>query len=420
CPATRVAGRLAACRSADRVAAAFGRMLPRRWLTALRRRIVARLWCTLHLALLHLLLTHLHLALLLLHLRGALLLGLLVPRALLFLHLRLTLLLHLLLAGPFLLCLLLACALLRLGLCLLLLLRGAVVDLLRCAFYRPHHGQAARSGRAVPLRFARGTDHGCARQRRGLIGMCESRGGQFIGARGGVPHGVHRRLDRMHRVLERLGRTGTARGRFAWTRCHDGACRLGTRRRFRRSRRRRRTRCCADRCSAGGCANQLHAILARRRLRLAQVLQLRRRQRLAMLAGDDFLARREIDRTRRRLVARDHRTRERLAALDRGRPRRRVAQAQAAPVGGGSGAHRNFGACELGAVELQHGGTHGTRAGEDVLRHRRHGGRHRTVRIVMPAARRHPARTVIAVEIVDDRLVVVHVADVGDVDVGEV
>src|SRR6185437_16159781 len=304
CPATRVAGRLAACRSADRVAAAFGRMLPRRWLTALRRRIVARLWCTLHLALLHLLLTHLHLALLLLHLRGALLLGLLVPRAVLFLHLRLTLLLHLLLAGPLLLCLclclalllrlLLACALLRLGLCLLLLLRGAVVDLLRCAFYRPHHGQAARSGRAVPLRFARGTDHGCARQRRGLNGMCEARGGQCLGARGGVPHGVHRRLDRMHRVLERLGRTGTARGRFAWTRCHDGACRLGTGRRFRRSRRRRRTRCCADRCSAGGCANQLHAILARRRLRLAQVLQLRRRQRLAMLAGDDFLARREI------------------------------------------------------------------------------------------------------------------------------
>src|SRR6185437_9965262 len=103
--------------------------------------------------LLHLLFTR---ALLFLHLRLALLLCLLFTRALLFLHLRLALLL----------CLLFTRALLFLHLRLPLLLRRAVVDLLWCAFDRPHHGQPARC-RCVPLRLLGGPDHRRARQRGG-------------------------------------------------------------------------------------------------------------------------------------------------------------------------------------------------------------------------------------------------------------
>src|SRR6185437_8051296 len=124
--------------SAEWIAAALGRVLLRRWLAALWSRPVARLRRALHFALLHLPL-HLRVALLL-HLHGALLLHLLFARALLFLHLRLALLLRLLRTR----------ALLCLG--LPLLLRGTVVDLLRHAFDRPHHGQTARC-RCVPLRL---------------------------------------------------------------------------------------------------------------------------------------------------------------------------------------------------------------------------------------------------------------------------
>jgi hypothetical protein len=152
------------------MAAALGRMLLRRF-AVLRSRPAVGLWCVLYFPLLHLSLAlHLHLALLL-HLHRTLLLHLLLrARALLFLHLRLALLLRLLLACTpllhlrllaLLLCLLLADSLF-LQLCLLallllgaraflciglrppLLLRGAVVDLLWCAFDRPHHGQPAR------------------------------------------------------------------------------------------------------------------------------------------------------------------------------------------------------------------------------------------------------------------------------------
>src|SRR6185437_799961 len=99
--------------SAEWIAAALGWMLLRRWLAALWSRPVARLRRALHFALL-------------LHLHGTLLLHLLFTRALLFLHLRLP-----------------------------LLLRRAVVDLLWCAFDRPHHGQPARC-RCVPLRLLGG------------------------------------------------------------------------------------------------------------------------------------------------------------------------------------------------------------------------------------------------------------------------
>lgn len=171
--------------SADRVIAAFGWMFPRRRLAALRSGPFAGLRCTLHFALLHLLLAlHLHFALLLLHLHGASLLGLLL------LHLHLALLLHLLLASTLLrlhlritllLRLLVSHPLLRLGLCLPLLVRTLVVDLLGCPFDRPHDRQAPRSP-CVLLWFGRGADHGCAWQRCGLVGVRETRGWQLVGA----------------------------------------------------------------------------------------------------------------------------------------------------------------------------------------------------------------------------------------------
>src|SRR6185437_11759300 len=148
--------------SAEWIAAALGRVLLRRWLAALWSRPVARLRRALHFALLHLPL-HLRVALLL-HLHLALLLCLLVTRALLLLHLRLALLRCLLLR------LLRTCALLCLG--LPLLLRGTVVDLLRHAFDRPHHGQPARC-RCVPLRLLGGPDHRRARQRGGFARVRE-------------------------------------------------------------------------------------------------------------------------------------------------------------------------------------------------------------------------------------------------------
>src|SRR6185312_2624686 len=260
--------------SAEWIAAALGRVLLRRWLAALWSRPVARLRRALHFALLHLPL-HLRVALLL-HLHGALLLHLLFARALLFLHLRLALLLCLLVTRTLLLlhlrlallrCLLLrllrTCALLCLG--LPLLLRGTVVDLLRHAFDRPHHGQPARC-RCVPLRLLGGPDHRRARQRGGFARVREARGWQFVGALWGVARLVYGCLDRVHRVLERLGRTCAARGRFAGARCHDWARRLRARRRFRGPRR----GCAmhgADRGGTSGCArgrwNQLHAIIAR-------------------------------------------------------------------------------------------------------------------------------------------------------------
>ena len=185
----------------------------------------AGLWRALHFTLLHLLLAlHLHLALLLLHLHGALflqlalLLYLLIACALLFLCL--ALLLHLLVACALLrlhLCLalllrlLFACPLLRLGLRLPLLLRGPVVDSLRRAFNRRYHGQPARGGR-IPLRLACWPDHGWAGQRRGFARVREAGRGQFVGVLRGIAHRIDGRLDRMHGVLERLGRALTARG----------------------------------------------------------------------------------------------------------------------------------------------------------------------------------------------------------------
>lgn len=340
--------------------------------------------------LLHLLVTHA----LLLFLRLPLLLYLLVAGTLLCIHLRLTLLLHLLFAHALLLRLLVArallllhlclalllgllcaCTLLRIALRLPLLLRGTVVDLLRRAFDRAHHRKPARRG-CISLRLACRSDHGCARQRRRFARVREARGGQLVGALWRAAHRVHGSLDRMHRVLEWLGGTRAACRRFAGTRCHDRTCRLGARRRFRGSR-----RCGAmqrtDGGGTSGCAdgrgNQFHAIVARCRTRLLQILQLRGAQRLAVLAGDDFLARGKIDGTRRWLVARDHRASERLAtALEHRGPRGWAAQTKAAPVRIDARAHGDLGACKLGAIQFERSGAYRPGAREHVARYGGH------------------------------------------------
>src|SRR5574337_692310 len=388
--------------------------------------------------LLHLLFTcalhvlHLHLALLLglLLLLALLLLHLLLACALLVAHLRFALLLELLLAGALLVGLcrtlalllrllfwLLADALPGFDGCLLLALSGAFIERLRRALDGPHDRQPSLRGGG---RFAGGPDDGRARQGAGFAGVRKTCAGQFVRARGHGRHGSDRSLDRADRALVRRfvrryasgqrfrgalhrARPGRrhARGGFGGTRRHRTAAHGAVRR-------------------AGKGRNQFHALVARfvGRLGAAQIAHLGRGQGPTLLTGDDLLACGEIDRPRRRLVARDHRPSERLAAGDR-----TCGGAFQTPAGRariGVGPHRDLGALELGTVQPEHRRVHGARIGEHVARHRGHGARHAAVGVVAAAARRHAARTIVAVEGVDDRLVDVDVADVGDVDVGEV
>jgi hypothetical protein len=330
--------------------------------------------CLLYLAFAHLLLAlHVHRPALLLHLHRALLLHLLLAGlllcglrafALLRLHLRLPLLLHLLLAGlllcglraftllrlhlrlPLLLHLLLArtllggllalrlrlhlrlpgllfacallCLLLKLALLLFALLRlvfpwtllrgRAIAGGLRRALDRPHHGQAPRLLR-VALRFVCGPDHRGTRQGPAFAGMREARAGQFARAPDGLRRLVARGY-RMHRVLERFRLAG-ATGRLGGSRHRRGTRRSVACCRFCRARRHG----AAARVSDG--RHQLDAVVAgrHRRTRLAQILHLRRGERLAVLPGDHFFTRREVDWPRRWLVSRHHRPRKRFAAL---------------------------------------------------------------------------------------------------------
>gem|GEM_PF-4796259 len=301
--------------------------------------------CLLYLAFAHLLLAlHVHRPALLLHLHRALLLHLLLAGLLLCglraftllrLHLCLPLLLHLLLARALLddllalrlhlhlpgllfacalLCLLLKLALLLfalLGLAFLwTLLRGrAIAGGLRRALDQPHHGQTPGLWR-VALRFVCGPDHRGTRQGPAFAGMREARAGQFARAPDGLRRLVARGY-RMHRVLERFRRAGATGGRLGGSRRHCGTRRPVACCRFCRARR----RSAAARASDG--RHQLDAVVAGRRgrTRLAQILHLRRGERLAVLPGDYFFTRREVDRPRRWLVSRHHRPRKRFAAL---------------------------------------------------------------------------------------------------------
>src|SRR5690348_16185316 len=271
-------------------------------------------------------------------LAGPLLLCLLFARTLLLcLLLASPLLLRLL--RPLLLCLLFPCTLLLclLRLCTLLRLLLLAHTLRRCvagwlvtgALDWLHHRQAPTwLGRT--LRLTRRPS--CRREWRcsTSAGMRKAGTGQFARTWGRLP-GLVARRNRMCRVPGgRLDQAAAAGRRPCWSRWiapvrrSDGRVRHGR--------------------------NELHALTARcgRRSRHAQLLYLCGRQWLAMLAGNDFLARGEGHRLRRRCVAGHDGPRERLVPLELGRTWAGTAHAETG-CGWSSGRARG----DLGARELR-------------------------------------------------------------------
>lgn len=288
--------------------------------------------------------------------------------------------------------LLLACALLRLLLCLTLLCRCRGAALLlrlllagaflrrslllcfrRCAVLWRLHGPQVLFRRRLPLplrrllgrprcrfdRLYRWQPPGVRRVALRLAGrplarMRETCAWQFarmLGRSGWLLA----RGNRMHRVPE--GLCGGAVASSRWL------CRA---RRIRAVRRSGGGRMCYRR-------DQLHpfSALRGRRSRSAQLLYLCGGQGLAVLGGDDFLTRRKRDRPRRRCVARHDGSRERLMPLEHGRMRGGTTHAEAGRGRRRGRAHGHFGARKLRPVQLQRCGVYGTRAGEHVARYRR-------------------------------------------------
>jgi hypothetical protein len=176
---------------------------------------------------------------------------------------------------------------------------------LRSGFNGPHHRQASRGRRT--LRLTGGAE--CRRLRQGhcAFGMAETGGPQLAWPQRRLPG---RRVSRRGR-MRRIPRGGRDHGATAASGSSG------------------RDRSCCRACAyhARGCAirlagtrgDQFHAFVAPfiRRAAPAQGPHLRGRQRLAVLSGNDLFAGGEAHRARRRSAPRDHRTRERLASVQR-------------------------------------------------------------------------------------------------------